>query len=117
MTYPDNDLLAKLVHACYFGMTATFVVLTIIILVRAAYQRRITKNKLTLNPYYYMIGYFSFIILKNWVLLSRNDKGEFPGLLMAWTYIFMDYLKTLSVLMAFGSQSYEWFLLSRMVAY
>jgi hypothetical protein len=68
-----DDLIERLVHAVYFGMTATFIVLTVAILVRATFQRQITKNKLTLMPYYYMIGYFTCIILKNWVLLTRNE--------------------------------------------
>ena len=91
-----------MVHAFYFGMCATFIVLTAVLTVRATYRREITKNKLTMQPYYYMIGYFTCIIFKNWVLLSLNKKGEFPGLFMAYLYLFLDYGKMLSVLMAFG---------------
>jgi hypothetical protein len=103
MTYPENTTLAILVHALYFGMTVTFVMLTIAILVRASYHRGITKNKLTMRPYYYMIGYFSCIIAKNLVLLNLNEKGEFTSLFVAYVYLVLDYGKALSVLLSFGS--------------
>jgi hypothetical protein len=101
--YPEHELRATIVHATYFGMTVTFIVLTVGILVRATFHRRITKNKLTMKPYYYMLGYFTCIVAKNFVLLTRNTKGEFPGLFMAWFYFMLDFGKTFSVLMSFGS--------------
>jgi hypothetical protein len=98
-------------------MTVSFIILTVGILVRATFHRRITKNKLTMKPYYYMVGYFSCIVLKNFVLLTLTENGEFPSLFLAWLYFLLDYVKLCSILLSFGSQCFEWFLLSRMVAF
>jgi len=64
-----------------------------------------------------MITYFACIIIKNFVLLTYSDKGAFPNLILAWLYIIIDFGKLLSILMAFGTQLFEWELMSSMIAF
>lgn len=64
-----------------------------------------------------MIAYFACILMKNFVILSLTDKGAFPNLILAWLYVVIDFGKLVSILMAFGTQLFEWTLLSSMIAY
>lgn len=64
-----------------------------------------------------MIAYFACILMKNFVILSLTDKGAFPNLILAWLYVVIDFGKLVAILMAFGTQLFEWTLLSSMIAY
>ena len=90
--------------------------LTIVFWIHAEYQRRLTKNKLTLRPYLFMMGFFlSLMILDN--LIVFMPEGHFVHLSIAYTFYVFDFMRLFFCLAAFGTQLYEWQLLSSMIAF
>merc|ERR1712228_1060071 len=62
------------------------------------------------------MGYFSTVIIKDLFLLDCVQ-GTFRSLTVAYLYIFCDFTKLMFILMAFGTQLYEWQLFSTMIAF
>jgi len=61
-----------------------------------------------------MMCYFTATLVKDFILFGYGNQG-FTSLPLAYAYLFTDFLKLMFVLMAFGTQLFEWQMLSTMV--
>jgi len=54
----------------------TFLIFTLVIWTRAKWNKQISRNRLTLKPYLFMMAYFMAIVIKN-LLLKSPKSGAF----------------------------------------
>ena len=85
----------------------TFLVFTLVIWTQAKWNIRITRNRLTLKPYLFMMSYFATLVIKNLILVNPTS-GAFSNITTAYFYLLFDYISRMSLLMAFGAQMFEW---------
>jgi len=63
-----------------------------------------------------MMGYFACTLVKDFILFGYGHQG-FTNIVLAYAYVITDFLKLMFVMMAFGTQLFEWQMLSTMVAF
>ena len=117
MSYFNEPYSWCLLQSFIFGLTTTYLLITLWYYIYARFQVRVTKNKLTLQPYLYMIGYFLTTLLKDILQLTRDKDNAFVSLGLAYFYLFVNGLELMFVLMAFGTQLFEWQIMSSMVKF
>ena len=90
-------------HSLYFGLSLTFAVISIWIKSVISKDFRITKNKLTLRPYFYMFCFFLACIVMDFGLIFKNGKSEFKKISVAYLCLVVYFLRLLFVFLAFGT--------------
>jgi hypothetical protein len=94
----------NLSHSSYFAFCLTFAFFTISNWIILKHDHRVTKNKLTLQPYLYMTLYFFVCIAVDVCVIDNiNGNGVFNSLATSYIYEGVYFLKLMMVLMAFGT--------------
>ena len=92
-----------LIHSIYFGLSLSFALYCLYIWTVIRFDHRITKNKLTLQPYLYMLVFFlSCIAMDFMVIFDLDEDGDFQSFLNAYCCEMVYFFKLMFVLLAFG---------------
>ena len=116
MGYFDEPYSWCILQSFIFGLTGTYLAITLWYYIYAKCQMKITNNKLTLQPYLYTIGYFLTTLLKDSLQLTNKDDA-FLNLGIAYCYMITSFSEQMFILMAFGTQLFEWQIMSSMVQF
>ena len=90
MSYFSQPYSWCVIQSFIFGLTIFYLLVTLWYYIYARFQVRVTKNKLTLQPYLYMMCYFLTNLIKNMLQLTRDKNDAFPNLGLAYCYLFVN---------------------------